>query len=356
MNQNVNCMSLNQLENYIGMLRKSVITSKEINADLMNTFLINKQLLDVAFEKRCEIVSPKARSLGRELLQKLHKIEESNSELFQRRLALDEEVLECKNTLEDEQSAHRTEIDGLEGKNSALARMAAQREKQIKTLQSKASKNGRTNKEDSKGPKSFVDPTPQTIAMHNELQVNKAVFKKLNKKVENEYKKQKILNQFNKQLKERNAKLKKVLKDIVKGFENFPEKKSQVLKSMNIERIKKLLESEVEEPIILNDQDDRFKRADTTIPQRTFESEPISFAVCSKSMLTKPGMRVVPLLNLSEVNDQEEQKAGKMEFTENSVIKLKKKEVEESTKEGVKEKNSTDIDLIKKIKPVAAFQ
>lgn len=356
MNQNVNCMSLNQLEGYIGTLKKAITASKEINADLMNTFLINKQFLDVAFEKRCETVSPKSTSLAKELLQKLHKVEESNSELFQRRLELDEEVLECKNTLEDEQSAHKTEIDDLEGKNSALARMTVQREKQIKVLQSRVGKNGKVKKEDSKVPKSFVDPTPQTIAMHNELQTNKAVFKKLNKKVENEYKKQKALNQFNKQLKERNAKLKKVLKDMIKGFESFPEKRAEVLKSMNKEKIKSLLESDVEEPMIIGGQDGRFKRADTTVPQRAFESESVSFAVCSKPALTRLGTRVVPLLSLSEANEQEEQKAGKVEFPENSVIKLKKKDAEESTKERIKEKDSIDIGLVSKIKPVAAFQ
>jgi hypothetical protein len=301
----------------------------------MSTFLINKQLLDVAFEKKCEEVSEEKGESAKALIQRLHGIAEVNSKLFQERLSFDEKVLECRDALEEEQSNHRTEVDELERKNTALTKISVQKEKQIKALQSKMNKGrDRRRKEEDKGMKSFIDPTPQTIAMHNELQTNKNVYKKFTKQVEAEHKKREILSDYNRKLGRRNEELKKVLKNIIKGFENFPDKKDQVLKSMNMEEVKKLLESEVEEPIILGEQYNKFKRADTTIPQRTIETDPAPSAVCIKLISGKSGKKVVPMLDLTGTNEEE-----KENMTDKCIqLKVKKCQGNETQSKDSKEK------------------
>jgi len=354
MKQNSSNMSLKQLEDYISSLKSSISASKDINDDLMSTFLINKQLLNVAFEKKCEEVLEEERKSAKALIQRLHKVEETNSELFQQRLSLDEEVLECKDTLEEEQSNHKTEVDELERKNAALTKISAQKEKQIKTLQNKMNKNedkdksgrDKRKKEKEKGTRSFIGLTPQTIEIHNELQTNRNIFKKFSKQVEAEHKKKEILSDYNRKLKRKNEELKRILRNIIKGFENFSNKKSQVLKSMNMEEVRALLDNEIEEPIILNEQYNRFKRADTTIPQRTLESEATSFAVCTKPGINKLGKKVVPMLDFTEIN--EENKEGMADKC--LQLKLKKFQENEVESKDSKEKCNKTTSSSKKNK------
>ena len=151
----------------------------------MTTYMINKQLLDVALGKRCESVESKIKEPAEALMNKLHSFEETNSKLFDQHFSLNEEILTAKNTLEIVQSNLKTEICGLEDKNNELSKIYMQKEKQVKLLKNKA-KNQASQKHNNieAYEKHIIDLSKQTLGMHNELQADSIIFKKFNKKVQ----------------------------------------------------------------------------------------------------------------------------------------------------------------------------
>ena len=249
MDQGISKMSPQQLVSFISSVKDTVALLKDKGEDLITTFLINKQLLDVVLEK-----SNHNTTYTLEAKKLMTKLKECDcSKLLQQQLLLSEEVLEYKNEIEDKQYTHEIEVHDLERKNSALAELWSDKEKQITLLRTKINNN---RSKSSTQEKNILNPTKKTLLMHNELEVNKNVAKKFNKKMIKERKKQNILIDYNNKLKARNIQLKNILGSIINGHS-----------TKGIEEVKAILEDDIEEltNIIITERLEKERRADTSI-------------------------------------------------------------------------------------------
>ena len=253
-------MSPQQLTSFMSSVKNTIELLKEKGEDLMTTFLVNKELLDVALEK----CNPSIRCLlrAKRLMIKLGECDCSN--FLQQQLLLNEEILEYKNEIEDKQHVHGIEVYDLERKNSALEELWSSKEKQITPLRNKININ---RSKSSTQEKNILTPTRKTLLIHNELEASRNVAKKFNKKMIREREKQNILIDYTNKLKARNTQLKKILGSTINGHS-----------IKTIEQVKAILEDDIEEPIniIVTKQLEKERRADTSINIPTKTEEDIS--------------------------------------------------------------------------------
>jgi hypothetical protein len=258
MEQEISKMSPQELRSFISSVKNAGEVLKEKGEDLLATFLINNQLLDISLEKYCSnnehILKIKA------LINKLKEFEETSTDYFQQHLSLSEEILRYKNEIEDQQYIHEIEVSDLGRKNSALAKLWSNKEKQITALRESTTNNYNTASMQKRSILIYAF-TWQTLLVHNELEMTRDVVEKFNKKMIKEKKKQNILIDYNHKLKVKNKKLKSLLR-------NCMSKNSTIA----LEEAKNILEDSIEEPInVISEQ----RRADTSINIQTKIEEDI---------------------------------------------------------------------------------
>eukprot|EP00826_Nyctotherus_ovalis_P047248 TRINITY_DN5414_c0_g1_i7.p1 TRINITY_DN5414_c0_g1~~TRINITY_DN5414_c0_g1_i7.p1 ORF type:complete len:385 (-),score=110.10 TRINITY_DN5414_c0_g1_i7:95-1249(-) len=303
--QDTTTMTPQQLTSHISSIKNSIETLKEKSEDLIATFLINKQLFDIAVEKYCANSPHKSHANVKALMSKLKECEETCSTFFKQNFALNEEILGYKNEIEDMQYIHRVEINELEIKNSALAELWSDKEKQIAVLREKLESGQRKSSRALVKEKNIIRPTRETLVFHNELEINKGVAEKFTKKMVKEKAKRSVLIDYTTKLKARNDKLKSALDGIISSSKNSVKKP---LSPAELEALKALTEDGIEEPIVLTEQLERGRRADTSInmPQKSEETEPLSTSFMGSHKTTvdkseEKSKRPVPTLNLGRL-------------------------------------------------------
>eukprot|EP00826_Nyctotherus_ovalis_P047250 TRINITY_DN5414_c0_g1_i9.p1 TRINITY_DN5414_c0_g1~~TRINITY_DN5414_c0_g1_i9.p1 ORF type:complete len:216 (-),score=63.12 TRINITY_DN5414_c0_g1_i9:53-700(-) len=199
--QDTTTMTPQQLTSHISSIKNSIETLKEKSEDLIATFLINKQLFDIAVEKYCANSPHKSHANVKALMSKLKECEETCSTFFKQNFALNEEILGYKNEIEDMQYIHRVEINELEIKNSALAELWSDKEKQIAVLREKLESGQRKSSRALVKEKNIIRPTRETLVFHNELEINKGVAEKFTKKMVKEKAKRSVLIDYTTKLK-----------------------------------------------------------------------------------------------------------------------------------------------------------
>ena len=310
--ENINDMSPKHLSSCIKQVGRSVITLREKNEDLLATLYINKQLLDVMLDKRCEKMSPENSSNLKELMGKLHANEDKNSKLFHENISLYEKILDSAKSVETGQHDRKAETLDLETKNAELTAMWAEKERKILALQ-----NMLKNMPQKKmmgimiQEKHLLDPTQQTLVMHNELQVNKIAFKKLSKKMNDEIDRRSGLLVYNKQIKTKNEQLKAILKSIMANNGSLSEKAEGLFKSIDLERVKSVLENDIGEPAAIMDRAEEVKQIDATAKAPPKGAEPelsvassMGLPLPAKNELSKSHDRIkpfIPMLDFSKI-------------------------------------------------------
>jgi len=302
----INEMSSSELINQIKKLEKNALISKEKNDDLKATLFINRNLLDDLLESKLKTMSLELQTPIKEMIKKMHALEETNTHLFEQNVKIYEQLLSSSQAIETGKKNGRFDVKELENKNTQLTAMYNEKEKFItnirdtlKGLQSKKPPGVAVQE------KHILDPTQQTLLMHNELLTNKMAIKKLNKKMSEEIARRDPLLAYNRQVKQKNEQLKSVLRSIISNNMCLTEKSEGVFKALDMEKIKSVLENEIAEPTAaqLKLNKDEAKKADTSLNFALKPPEPelsvassIGLPLPAKNDLSKSHDRIKPLI------------------------------------------------------------
>ncbi len=291
----------------------------EKHEDQMTTLDINSGLLAATLEKKKTRMPPQERNAVISAEVRARALEETHARLLQRNFAMHEQLLDCKFSLETESHRGTAEIRELEAKNAVLTSMWNEKEKKCSGLQQTLRNKQKRAQGFAVQEKSIIDPTQQTLAMHNELQINRCASTKLNRKMSEEAQRRESLLKYNKKLKQRNEQLKAILKSILSSGGNLSDKTN-----IDMEKIKGILENGLTGPMEPGEED-IVRKADTSMnlpPQKSEqESEPSVASSIGESMPVKNDLsrshdRIktrIPMLDFTKIAGRLDLKAKAIE-------------------------------------------
>jgi len=232
---------------HIGMsipLEVMIKEIQEISNDLLSTLSINKEMLRNTIDNYCTEVNEENLKTQ---CEKVFNVIEAGKKFFTRNISLRKQLLAIKNEIEKKRKDKQDEVEDLKLKNRELEKQLKEKENKVKSLKNSLELYQEKIKDNSIAKKGFLNPTKESLARHNELQVTKSTLKKLNKGIITESNKEKELLIKNKKIKQTNQKLKQILRSVIeKGAGDFSEKTEALLQSIQDEEMKFLLNNSVE--------------------------------------------------------------------------------------------------------------
>ncbi len=245
---------------------------QEKHEDQKTTLSINSDLLDVTLERKKTKMAPSDRATIGAAQEKIKVLAEIQEKLLRQNFALNDQKLDCEFAIETEAFRRRDETADLENKNSSLTAMWNEKEKKLEHLQTALK--SKQKRAQGLGPvqeMSVVEPTQQTMVMHNELQINRTASSKLSRKMTLEARRRDSMLKYNKRLKQRNDQLKAILKNVINSAGGLTGNLSDKGANVDMEKIRAILENELTESIEGVEED--MKKADTSmiLPQKTVE-------------------------------------------------------------------------------------
>ena len=185
--------------------------------DVQTTLAINKDLLGIALERRKILLVPEDRATISHLQTRVQEVEETYATLSKQNATAYVALFEYERRLESGEGQRGQEIAELERQHAMLTYEVEQKNKAATELARHLEARQRTSPPIFAQEKHLLDPTSQVLAMHDEFQINRSVYRKLYEQLNAETRKHDQLQLAQQQLREKNEYLKLVLKRLMAG-------------------------------------------------------------------------------------------------------------------------------------------